>query len=159
VARSRSDAAVAALSGTLLQLFNHGLSAAALFHCVGILEARSGGRRGLNDFGGLRSAAPIFAGLCGVALFSSLGLPGLNGFVGEFLIFRGVFGLTPWAAAVACLGLLATALFLLTFWQRVFHGPRAGAAAGEFSDLRGVEYAPLIPLIALMFVLGSCRTC
>jgi NADH-quinone oxidoreductase subunit M len=89
-----------------------------------------------------------------VALFSSLGLPGLNGFVGEFLIFRGVFGLVPWAAAVACLGLLATALFLLTFWQRVFHGPRAGAAAGEFSDLRGVEYAPLIPLIALMFILG-----
>ena len=153
-AKPVNDAAVAALSGTLLQLFNHGLSAAALFHCVGILEARSGGRRGLNDFGGVRSAAPIFAGLCGVALFSSLGLPGLNGFVGEFLIFRGVFGLAPWAAAVACLGLLATALFLLTFWQRVFHGPRAGAAAGEFSDLRGVEYAPLIPLIALMFILG-----
>jgi NADH-quinone oxidoreductase subunit M len=149
-----NEAAVAALSGTLLQLFNHGLSAAALFHCVGVLESRAGGRRGLNDFGGVRSAAPIFAGLCGVALFSSLGLPGLNGFVGEFLIFRGVFGLAPWAAAVACLGLLATALFLLTFWQRVFHGPRAGAAAGEFSDLRGVEYAPLIPLIALMFVLG-----
>jgi NADH-quinone oxidoreductase subunit M len=153
-AKPVNDAAVAALSGTLLQLFNHGLSAAALFHCVGILEARSGGRRGLNDFGGVRSAAPIFSGLCGVALFSSLGLPGLNGFVGEFLIFRGVFGLVPWAAAVACLGLLATALFLLTFWQRVFHGPRAGAAAGEFSDLRGVEYAPLIPLIALMFILG-----
>jgi NADH-quinone oxidoreductase subunit M len=153
-AKPVNDAAVAALSGTLLQLFNHGLSAAALFHCVGILEARSRGRRGLNDFGGVRSAAPIFSGLCGVALFSSLGLPGLNGFVGEFLIFRGVFGLVPWAAAVACLGLLATALFLLTFWQRVFHGPRAGAAAGEFSDLRGVEYAPLIPLIALMFILG-----
>jgi len=153
-AKPVNDAAVAALSGTLLQLFNHGLSAAALFHCVGLLEARSGGRRGLHDFGGVRAAAPIFAGLCGVALFSSLGLPGLNGFVGEFLIFRGVFGLAPWAAAVACLGMLATALFLLTFWQRVFHGPRAGAAAGDFSDLRGVEYAPLIPLIALMFILG-----
>jgi NADH-quinone oxidoreductase subunit M len=87
-------------------------------------------------------------------MFSSLGLPGLNGFVGEFLIFRGVFGLAPWAAAVACFGLLGTAIFLLTFWQRVFHGPRAGAAIAGFADLRGAELAPLVPLIGLMFVLG-----
>jgi NADH-quinone oxidoreductase subunit M len=148
------DAAAAALSGTLLQMFNHGLSAGALFYCVGILEARSGGRRGIGDFGGVRSVAPVFAGLCGIAMFSSLGLPGLNGFIGEFLIFRGVWGLAPWAASVACLGLFATALFLLTFWQRVFHGPRSGAAAGAFADVRGVELAVLVPLVALMFVLG-----
>ena len=109
---------------------------------------------GLHDFGGVRTSAPIFAGLCGIALFSSLGLPGLNGFVGEFLIFRGVFGLAPWAAGVACLGLLATALFLLTFWQRVFHGPRAGITREAFADLHGIEFAPLIPLVALMFALG-----
>ncbi|MEO5957778.1 MAG: proton-conducting transporter membrane subunit, partial [Opitutaceae bacterium] len=121
---------------------------------VGVLENRSGGKRGLADFGGVRTVAPIFAGLCGIAMFSSLGLPGLNGFVGEFLIFRGVFGLDPGAAAVALLGLLATALFLLTFWQRVFHGPRAGPAAGEFRDLHGSEYAALVPLVVLMFVLG-----
>ena len=149
-----SEASAAALSGVILQMFNHGLSAAALFYCVGVLEARSGGLRGIGDFGGVRSAAPIFAGLCGIALFSSLGLPGLNGFVGEFLIFRGVFGLAPWAAAIACLGLLATALFLLTFWQRVFHGPRRGAAAAGFADVRGLDYAALVPLVALMFVLG-----
>jgi NADH-quinone oxidoreductase subunit M len=118
-----------------------------------VLEARSGGRRGLNDFGGVRTAAPVFAGLCGIALFSSLGLPGLNGFVGEFLIFRGVFGLVPWAAAVACLGLLATALFLLTFWQRVFHGP-VGAIAKTLKDLTPLEIATLAPLMALMFLLG-----
>ena len=153
-ARPAADAAVAALSGTILQIFNHGLSAAALFFCVGMLETRSGGLRGLNDFGGVRSAAPIFAGLAGIAMFSSLGLPGLNGFVGEFLIFRGVFGLSPVSAAIACLGLLATALFLLTFWQRAFHGPRAGAATGAFSDVRGIEYAVLVPLVTLMFVLG-----
>ena len=168
-----SEAATAALSGTLLQMFNHGLSAAALFFCVGLLETRSGGQRGLGDFGGVRTAAPIFAGLAGIAMFSSLGLPGLNGFVGEFLIFRGVFGLTPWAAAIATLGLLATAIFLLTFWQRVFHGPAGGAlhpdtapySAGSghkapptkssrFADVHGVEYAVLVPLVALMFVLG-----
>lgn len=146
-------AGAAALSGALLQLFNHGLSASALFFCLGVLEARHGGRRGLGDFGGVRTSMPVFAGLCGVALFSSLGLPGLNGFVGEFLIFRGVFGLAPWAAAVACLGLLATALFLLTFWQRVFHGPQRGPVA-QFSDVTPLELATLLPGVALMFVLG-----
>jgi NADH-quinone oxidoreductase subunit M len=152
--RVNAEAAVAALNGIILQMFNHGLSAAALFFCIGVLEARTGGRRSLDEFGGVRTAAPIFAGLCGIALFSSLGLPGLNGFVGEFLIFRGVFGLVPWAAAIACLGLLATAIFLLTFWQRVFHGPRSGAAGAAFSDLRGIEFAPIVPLVALMFALG-----
>ncbi|MBI4622899.1 MAG: NADH-quinone oxidoreductase subunit M [Verrucomicrobia bacterium] len=152
-AGATNEAATAALSGTILHIFNHGLSAAALFCCVGVLESRAGGRRGLNDFGGVRTAAPIFAGLCGISMFSSLGLPGLNGFVGEFLIFRGVFGLTPWAAAVACLGLLATALFLMTFWQRVFHGPTGGAATG-FKDLSALEIATLAPTIALIFVLG-----
>jgi NADH-quinone oxidoreductase subunit M len=149
-----SEAAAAALSGTLLQMFNHGLSAGALFYCIGVLEARAGGRRGLGDFGGVQTVAPVFAGLCGIAMFSSLGLPGLNGFVGEFLIFRGVWGLVPWAAAVACLGLFATAFFLITFWQRVFHGPRAGAAAAEFADLARLDLAVLSPLVALMFILG-----
>lgn len=147
------DAAAAALSGTLLQMFNHGLSASALFFCLGVLEARNGGRRGLGDFGGVRTAMPVFAGLCGIAMFSSLGLPGLNGFVGEFLIFRGVFGLAPWAAAVATLGLLATALFLLTFWQRVFHGPQRGGVAG-FRDATSLEIVTLLPGIVLMFALG-----
>jgi NADH-quinone oxidoreductase subunit M len=149
-----SEAATAALSGTIFQMFNHGVSAAALFFGVGILESRSGGLRGLNDFGGVRGVAPIFAGLAGIAMFSSLGLPGLNGFVGEFLIFRGVFGLVPWAAGIACLGLLATAIFLLTFWQRVFHGPTAGATRKGFADVGGSEYLVLIPLVALMFILG-----
>lgn len=150
---SNPAAATAALSGTLLQLFNHGLSAAALFACVGMLEVRHGGLRGRDDFGGVRTALPVFAGLCGVALFSSLGLPGLNGFVGEFLIFRGVFGLAPVTAAIATLGLLATALFLLTLWQKVFHGPVRGAVA-HFAPLSGVERITLIPLVALMFLFG-----
>jgi NADH-quinone oxidoreductase subunit M len=119
-----------------------------------VLETRAGGRRDLGGFGGVQTAAPVFAGLCGIAMFSSLGLPGLNGFVGEFLIFRGVWGLVPWAAAVACLGLFATAFFLITFWQRVFHGPRAGAASAEFADLGRLDLAVLSPLIALMVILG-----
>lgn len=144
----------AALSGAFLQVFNHGLSASALFFFVGALETRSGGRRGLGDFGGVRTHAPVFAGLCGIAMFSSLGLPGLNGFVGEFLVFRGVFALAPWAAAIGCIALLATALFLLTFYQRVFHGPMGAVAAGGFRDLSPLEIATVAPTIVLMFILG-----
>lgn len=145
--------AAAALDGALLQMFNHGVTATALFFCVGVLEARAGGRRGLGDFGGVRAAAPVFAGLCGIALFASLGLPGLNGFVSEFLIFRGVFGLAPGTAAAACLGLLVTAVFLLNFYQRVFHGPPAPVAKG-FADLSRLELVVLAPAVAVMFLLG-----
>lgn len=147
-------AAAAVFSGSLLQMFNHGISAAALFLCIGALETRASGCRRVEDFGGVRAAAPIFAGFCGIAMFSSLGLPGLNGFVSEFLILRGTFALAPGAAVMGCVGLFATALFLLTFWQRVFHGPRAGVAANGFTDARPFELSALIPLAAVMFVGG-----
>jgi NADH-quinone oxidoreductase subunit M len=130
----------------MLQMFNHGLSAAALFFCVGVLESRSGGRRGLGDFGGVRTAAPVFAGLCGIAMFSSLGLPGLNGFVGEFLIFRGVFGLAPWAAAVACLGLLRHRAFPADVLAARLPRPARGRGRPSFRRLSGLEIAvTLVP--------------
>jgi NADH-quinone oxidoreductase subunit M len=143
----------AALDGVLLQMLNHGLTAAALFLFVGLIEQRSGGLRGLNDFGGLRKVAPVFTGLMGIALFSSLGLPGLNGFVGEFLIFKGAFPLVPWAAAASTLGLLVTAIFLLTLLQRVFNGPLNERWKG-FPDLSIRERWLVGPPVALMFVLG-----
>jgi NADH-quinone oxidoreductase subunit M len=143
----------AALNGVLLQMFNHGLTAATLFCFVGFIEQRAGGLRGVEDFGGLRKVAPVFCGLMGIALFSSLGLPGLNGFVGEFLIFKGVFPLAGWAAAVSVLGLLLTAVFILTVVQRVFHGPLNEKWSG-FGDLTLVERMIVGPAIALMFVLG-----
>ena len=86
------------MNGVILQMFNHGLTAAALFWFVAMLQCGAAAMRRIDDFGGLRKPAPVFAGLMGIALFSSLGLPGLNGFVGEFLIFRGVFPLS-WVAA------------------------------------------------------------
>ena len=89
----------------------------------------------------------------GIALFSSLGLPGLNGFIGEFLVFKGAFALTSWAAAVALLGLLITAVFILTVLQRVFNGPLNERWA-SLPDLTLSERALIFPAIALMFVVG-----
>jgi NADH-quinone oxidoreductase subunit M len=143
----------AALNGVLLQMFNHGLTAAALFAFVGFLEQRSGGLRGLNDFGGIRKVAPVFCGLMGIATFASLGLPGLNGFVGEFLIFKGSFPLATWATALATLGLLATAIFLLTFLQRVWNGP-LNAKWNLLADLSYAERLIVLPAMVLMFVIG-----
>jgi NADH-quinone oxidoreductase subunit M len=143
----------AALNGAILQMFNHGLTAATLFWFVGFLEQRAGGLRGVNDFGGLRKIAPIFCGLMGIALFSSLGLPGLNGFIGEFLIFKGAFGLATWATALSTIGLLFTAIFLLTLAQKVFHGP-LNQKWVRLPDLSVGERILVLPAIALMFVLG-----
>jgi len=143
----------AAMNGVFLQMFNHGLTAATLFMFVSFLEQRTGGLRGLNDFGGLRRIAPVFCGLMGIALFSSLGLPGLNGFVGEFLIFKGVFPLAPWAAGLSVIGLLVTAVFILTILQRVFNGP-LNEKWSKLPDLTLGERALVAIPIALMFVLG-----
>jgi NADH-quinone oxidoreductase subunit M len=143
----------AAFNGVMLQMFNHGLTAATLFWFVGFLEQRAGGLRGLDDFGGLRRIAPIFCGLMGIAFFSSLGLPGLNGFIGEFLIFKGAFALTSWAGGLAVLGLLITAVFILTVLQRVFNGPLNERWA-RLPDLTVTERLLVFPSVALMFVLG-----
>jgi NADH-quinone oxidoreductase subunit M len=143
----------AALSGVFLQMFNHGLTAATMFWFVALLEQRSGGLRGLNDFGGIRKVAPVFCGLMGITLFSSLGLPGLNGFIGEFLIFKGVFPLAMCSASISVIGLLITAIFILTVLQRVFNGP-LNAKWSTLPDLTTRERAMLAVPIALMFVLG-----
>ncbi|MGH9605751.1 MAG: complex I subunit 4 family protein [Terracidiphilus sp.] len=143
----------AALNGVILQMFNHGLTAAALFWFVAMIQLRSGGLRGLEDFGGLRKPAPVLAGLMGIAMFSSLGLPGLNSFVSEFLIFRGVFPLSWVAASVSVLGLLITASVLLTVIQKVFSGP-APEHWKNFPDLHHSERLALAPVIGLMILLG-----
>jgi NADH-quinone oxidoreductase subunit M len=140
----------AALNGVILQMFNHGITAAALFWFMAMIQMRSGGLRGIDDFGGLRKPAPVLAGLMGIA---SLGLPGLNGFVGEFLIFRGVFPLAWVAATVSVLGLLVTAAVILTVIQKVFSGPVPERWA-SFPDLHHSERLALGPVIGLMFLLG-----
>jgi len=143
----------AALSGILLQLLSHALTAATIFWFISLLEFRANGDRFLSDFGGLRRLAPVFAGLMGIALFSSLGLPGLNGFPAEFLIFKGTFPLVPWATSISVLGLLITAVFILGVIQQVFTGP-LHANRANFFDLTGAERCALAPAITLMFILG-----
>jgi NADH-quinone oxidoreductase subunit M len=143
----------AALNGVILQMFNHGVTAAALFWFVAMMQQRTGGHRGIDDFGGLRKPAPVLAGLMGIALFSSLGLPGLNGFVGEFLIFRGVFSLAWVAATVSILGLLVTAAVILTVIQKVFTGPVPEHWRG-FPDLHTASGLALAPVIGLMLLIG-----
>jgi NADH-quinone oxidoreductase subunit M len=143
----------AALNGVILQMFNHGITAAALFWFIAMLQERTRGIRGIDDFGGLRKPAPVFAGLMGIALFSSLGLPGLNGFVGEFLIFRGVFSLAWVAATVSVLGLLVTAVVILTVIQKVFTGPVPERWA-KFPDMHTGERMAMTPVIGLMLLIG-----
>lgn len=155
VAASSADrsAVAAAVSGVVLQAFNHGIIASVLFFSIAILEARSGGLRGLNDFGGLRARMPVFSGLMALALFASLGLPGLSGFVGEFLIFTGVFGLVPWSAAISVIGLLLTAVFMLRLIRKVFHGPLPKNLA-NWTDLTAGERWLFAPAIALIIIPG-----
>jgi len=142
----------AALSGVFLQIFNHGLTAAALFYFVGLLEQRRG-LRGLGDFGGLMQRTPLLCGWMSVAMFSSLGLPGLNGFIGEFLIFKGSFAVAAAFTAVAALGLLVTAIVFLRAMQALFSGPLAESCRA-FPDLLRKEMLVIVPVTLLMFAIG-----
>ena len=142
----------AALSGVFLQIFNHGVTAAALFYFVGLLEERRG-LRGIDDFGGLMQRTPLLCGWMSVAMFSSLGLPGLNGFVGEFLIFKGSFATAAFFTAIAVLGLLFTAVTFMRAMQTLFSGPLAESCSG-FSDLIRSEKFVIVPVTLLMFAIG-----
>jgi NADH-quinone oxidoreductase subunit M len=142
----------AALSGVFLQIFNHGITAAALFYYVGLLEERRGSR-GIKDFGGLMQRTPLLCGWMSVAMFSSLGLPGLNGFIGEFLIFKGSFTLAAAAPGVAVLGLLFTAIAFLRAMQMLFSGPLAESCSA-FPDLLRREKFVIVPVMLLMFAVG-----
>lgn len=151
-AQGEVEAKASALNGVLLQMFNHGISAAALFFMVGVLYDRAH-TRDLSKFGGLRKIMPLFAGFMGISTFSSLGLPGLNGFISEFLIFRGSFPLRTGLTLFATGGLLITAVYLLTMIQRLFHGP-IGSSHPHLSDMTQRELAVTIPLVFFMFLVG-----
>jgi NADH-quinone oxidoreductase subunit M len=142
----------AALNGAMLQMFNHGISSAALFFMVGVIYERTH-TRNLADFGGLRTIMPIYAGVLGISMFSSLGLPGLNGFVGEFMIFKGAFPIVTMWTALATIGLVVTAIFLLSMMQKVCFGPLNEKWKG-LPDMTGREILIGAVLMAFMFWIG-----
>ena len=140
------------LTGSVMQMVNHGLSTGALFFLVGWMYERRHTRE-IAALGGLQKAAPIFAAAFTLVMLSSIGLPGLNGFVGEFLILLGAFVASPWITSVAATGVILAALYLLWAYQRVFHGPADGDNA-EMKDLSLSEGLVLLPMLVLIVFLG-----
>ena len=149
---------VQAFEGSILQMVNHGLSTGALFLLVGIIYERRHTRL-ISEFGGLATVMPAFAAFFVITTLSSIGLPGLNGFVGEFLILLGSFRseLLPYAplfTTVASAGVLLGAIYMLSMVQRVFFGPLNNPKNEGLRDLELREYLVLIPLVIMMAVIG-----
>jgi NADH-quinone oxidoreductase subunit M len=140
------------IEGGLLQMINHGISTSALFLLVGMIYERTHTRQ-IEELGGLQRSAPLMAGIFTLVMLSSIGLPGLNGFVGEFLILLGVFNAHRWWAVVATIGVVLAALYLLWAYQRVFHGPTKEDKE-DIRDLSLKEKLVLGPLVALIIFMG-----
>ena len=141
------------LEGALVQMVNHGLSTGALFLMVGMLYERRH-TRAIADFGGLARSMPWFTTVFIIVMLSSIGLPGLNGFVGEFLILLGAFREARPFAIVGATGVVLGAVYMLWMVQRVFFGPVTREANRTLADLSRREFAVLLPLLILIVVLG-----
>ena len=140
------------LSGGVLQMVNHGISTGALFLLVGMIYERRHTRQ-IDELRGLQRPAPMLAAVFTVVMLSSIGLPGLNGFVGEFLILLGTFVTHRWWAVAATAGVVLAALYLLWAYQRVFHGEPEGDNA-TIADMNLREKAVMAPLVAMIIFLG-----
>ncbi len=140
------------LQGSVLQMINHGVSTGALFLLVGWIYERRHTRQ-IDELKGLQKSAPVFAAVFTVVMMSSIGLPGLNGFVGEFLILVGSFVTRRWWVVVAATGVILAALYLLWAYQRVFHGEPDGENS-TFRELRFSEGLVMLPLILLIVGMG-----
>jgi NADH-quinone oxidoreductase subunit M len=141
------------VEGAIYQMINHGLSTGALFLLVGIIYLRRHTRE-ISEFGGLWKSVPLYAAVFMFVMLSSIGLPGLNGFVGEFLIMLGTFFNHTFAVCFAVSGLILGALYMMWAYERVMWGPITNAVNETIADLSRREIAVLVPLMALMLVLG-----
>ncbi|MBW2476462.1 MAG: Fe-S-binding domain-containing protein, partial [Deltaproteobacteria bacterium] len=142
------------LSGGMLQMINHGISTGALFLIVGFIYERRHTRL-IVDFGGLSKVMPVFATIFMIVTFSSIGLPGTNGFVGEFLILVGAFesGLR-WYTVLATTGVILAAVYMLWMFQRVMMGKVTNPANANLKDLSAREVVVMLPLILFIFWIG-----
>jgi NADH-quinone oxidoreductase subunit M len=141
------------LSGSVLQQLNHGISTGALFLIVGVLYERRHTRM-ISDFGGLSTPMPNFAVIYLIISLSSLGMPVLNGFIGEFTILLGVFPVSKVYTAWAVLGIVLGAAYLLWLYQRVMYGPVTRPENEKLADLNLREYLCLVPLVLAAFWIG-----
>jgi len=155
LAAGTSDARIA-LNGAILQMFNHGLSAAGMFFLVGVIYERTH-TRNLDDFGGLFPLVPVYGGILIFTSMASLGLPGLNGFVSEFLVVRGTFPLLTPYTAISMLGLLFTGAYILKGIKKVLHGPlneRWATGEHKLTEIKPREIIVMAPLMALILIIG-----
>jgi NADH-quinone oxidoreductase subunit M len=149
---------VQGVSGAILQMINHGLSTGALFLLIGMVYEQTHTRE-IKVYGGLWKVMPVFGTIMLIASLSSMGLPGLNGFVGEFTILLGAFGSTaigsPWYAGISAIGVIMAAVYILYMFQKMFLGP-AGEITHhhELKDLNWREILTVAPLLILMFWIG-----
>jgi NADH-quinone oxidoreductase subunit M len=143
----------AGINGGVLQMINHGLSTGALFLLVGIIYERRHTRM-IADFGGLSKEMPVFATLFLIITMSSIGLPTLNGFIGEFTILVGAFSRTWWWATLAALGIVLGAAYMLWMYQRIFFGPLSNEENRGLPDVDTREFLYLIPIVLLCFWIG-----
>ena len=141
------------VQGAVFQMISHGLSTGALFLLVGMIYDRRHTRM-IDDFGGLWKQVPLFSVILLVVTFASIGLPGLNGFVGEFLILLGAFGVTPLWTAAAASGVVLGAVYMLWMYRRVIFGPLANPANAKLQDLNARELLLLAPILFLIVLMG-----
>jgi NADH-quinone oxidoreductase subunit M len=141
------------LSGSVLQMINHGVSTGALFLLVGWIYERRHTRE-ISELKGLQKLAPVMAGVFTIVMLSSIGVPGLNGFAGEFMILMGTFLTARWWAVVAAVGVILAALYLLWAYQRTFHGEPDDANRNNMHDLTMRERIAIAPLLILIVVMG-----
>ena len=141
------------VQGAIVQSVSHGLTVTALFVFVALLEARRGTRQ-VDEFGGLWKSIPIVGTLLLTVIFASIGLPGLSGFPGEFTMLVGIFQESTAAAAFAALGIVLGAWYMLDLFRKTFVGPLERSENRTLSDLGRREAVILLPLVALMFVIG-----
>jgi NADH-quinone oxidoreductase subunit M len=141
------------IDGAIYQMLNHGVSTGGLFLLVGMLYLRRHTRE-IAEFGGLWKRVPVYAAIFMVVMLSSIGLPGLNGFVGEFLIMLGAFIRMRLATVLAVAGVILEALYMLWTYERVMFGPIVKAVNETINDLTGREIAVMTPVIALMLLMG-----
>jgi NADH-quinone oxidoreductase subunit M len=141
------------MSGAVLQMVNHGLSTGALFLLVGFLYERRHTRM-LDDFGGLWKLMPIYAAIALITFMSSAGLPGLNGFIGEFTILLGTMRYNVAFAVLATLGIILAAWYLLWAFAKIFQGPNTNPANAGLKDLNLREIVIMVPLVIMFILIG-----